>query len=53
MTTMLFGGRVQVKPGLTPRSVVVTGTTFLGRRMELVSSGFAESVITTASMRAR
>ena len=37
-----------MKPGLTPFSVVVTGTTFFGRRMELVSSGFAESVMTVA-----
>ena len=37
-----------MKTGLMPSSVVVTGTTFFGWLMELVSSGFAESVITVA-----
>ena len=47
-TTTLQGGIVKVKPGLTPVSGVVTGTTLRGRRMELMSSGFAESVSTVA-----
>ena len=42
---MLFGGRVQVKLGLMPRTLFVTGTTFFGCVMEFESLGSPASVM--------
>ena len=42
---MLFGGKVQVKLGLMPRIVLVTGTTCFGWVIEFESSGFPASVM--------
>lgn len=49
MTSTLAGGMVQVKPGLTPRRVVVTGTKFFGWLVKLASSGFTARVMTVTS----